>query len=110
MKLLFTLLLNVCIAYSYAQSADQCGKDNNPLLTQSESIFLNHYFAEKAHNFDFSGKKYSFSPVISVLPPEQSQLIFQTSDNGRRMIRKLPLSSLFLHRNKSRKAVGMTAC
>lgn len=60
MKLLFTLLLSVCVAHSYAQSADQCGKDDHPVLTSSEATFLNNYLSEKPHGFDFTGKKIFF--------------------------------------------------
>jgi hypothetical protein len=60
MKLLLTLFLSVCIAHTYAQSADQCGKDDHPLLNTSEAVFLNEYLKGKTNSFDFSGKKIFF--------------------------------------------------
>lgn len=44
------------------QNIDNCGKDDNPLLTMEESTFLQKYFNEKARGtaFDFKDKKILF--------------------------------------------------
>ena len=44
------------------QNIDNCGKDDNPLLTLEESTFLQKYFNEKAQRttFDFKDKKILF--------------------------------------------------
>jgi len=44
------------------QNINNCGKDDNPLLTMEESTFLQKYFNEKARGtaFDFKDKKILF--------------------------------------------------
>ena len=44
------------------QNIDNCGKDDNPLLTVEESTFLQKYFNEKVQKtaFDFKDKKILF--------------------------------------------------
>ncbi len=47
---------------SLVQNIDDCGKDDNPLLTMEESFFLEKYFNEKLQRpaFDFKDKKVLF--------------------------------------------------
>lgn len=57
--LLFFLNFNLEVL---GQNIDNCGKDDNPLLTLEESTFLQKYFNEKARGttFDFKDKKILF--------------------------------------------------
>jgi|SRR5690606_29202961 len=46
---------------SLAQNIEDCGKDDNPLLTLEEAVFLKKYFEEiRDTDFDFKDKKILF--------------------------------------------------
>lgn len=54
------ILLLISINLS-GQNLSECGIDNNPKLTQSESEFLNEYMTDyNKQNFDFTNKKVIF--------------------------------------------------
>jgi hypothetical protein len=42
------------------QNIEDCGKDDNPLLTRTESIFLKEYLKEKVDSLDFENKRILF--------------------------------------------------
>lgn len=45
------------VNYDFTINIENLGKDNNGLLNEDESKFLNNVFFEKKGNFDFAGKK-----------------------------------------------------
>ena len=42
------------------QNLSRCGLDNNPILTKTESDYLNAYLMEQRNGFDFGNKKVIF--------------------------------------------------
>lgn len=61
-SILFLLIFFNFTLEALGQNIDNCGKDDNPLLTMEESAFLQKYFNEKARGtaFDFKDKKILF--------------------------------------------------
>ena len=60
MKLyLFSLILLISFE-AIGQSLNECGLDNNPKLTQTESDYLNTYLIDKRKGFNFENKKVIF--------------------------------------------------
>lgn len=58
MKNYIRLLLLLASANFYGHDLQNCGLDNNPILTDEEAAFLNAYFDEEdVDGFDFKGKK-----------------------------------------------------
>ena len=55
--ILFSLLF---FKNSFGQSAENCGLDDSPFLTEEESNFLNNYLRDSLNVFDFKSKKVIF--------------------------------------------------
>ncbi len=63
-SILFLFVLLSFGTKSLAQNIEDCGKDDNPLLTLEEAVFLQKYFDEEIRHkkyFDFEGKKILFT-------------------------------------------------
>jgi len=61
MKKIVTIILMLISINLIGQNLNECGIDNNPKLTQTESEFLNEYMTEyNKQNFDFTNKKVIF--------------------------------------------------
>lgn len=61
MKKIGTIILFLISIHILGQNLDDCGIDNNPKLTQTESKFLNEYMTPyNRQNFDFTDKKVIF--------------------------------------------------
>lgn len=54
------IFLTYFTPHSFAQNIEQCGLDNNPILSPSEAFFLNDYFKNQKPEFDFHSKKILF--------------------------------------------------
>ena len=64
MKNLILVLVLLLSINTFSQNLENCGEDDNPLLTQNEALFLNDYLKEyaffKKDSFDFINKKILF--------------------------------------------------
>ena len=61
MNTTLTIILILISINLSGQNLSECGIDNNPKLTQSESEFLNEYMTDyNKQNFDFTNKKVIF--------------------------------------------------
>ena len=61
MKRIGTIILLLITVNIFGQNLTECGIDNNPKLTQTESEFLSDYMNdEQRKNFDFKEKKVLF--------------------------------------------------
>jgi hypothetical protein len=64
MRNLILALVLLFSANIFSQNLDGCGKDDNPLLTHNEAVFLNDYLKgytfKKDKDFDFLNKKILF--------------------------------------------------
>ena len=60
MEKIGTIILLLISANIFGQNLSECGIDNNPKLTQTESEYLNTYLIEKRNGFDFKNKKVIF--------------------------------------------------
>ncbi|MDO3695055.1 hypothetical protein QVZ41_09390 [Wenyingzhuangia sp. chi5] len=64
-KIAILLLMFISIN-SIGQNLAECGIDNNPKFTQTESNFLNEYMNDvQRKDFDFTGKKVLFITGVS---------------------------------------------
>lgn len=57
LKSITTLFLILFLSTLFAQNIEECGLDENFMLTKTESEFLNNYLKEKRNDFDFTNKK-----------------------------------------------------
>ena len=70
----------------FCQKMEFLGEDNNPILTESESLFLNEYMnTEQKQGVDLKGKK----------------VIFLTGNNGRRLSSKQQYFNNIKERNNN---------
>jgi len=61
MKILLILAYTICSISLYGQVLSECGKDNNPILTDNELLFLNQYLTkEQSGGIDLTNKKILF--------------------------------------------------
>jgi len=61
MKKIVTIILMLISINIFGQNLSECGIDNNPKLTQTESEFLTEYMNEEQRkNFDLTNKKVIF--------------------------------------------------
>lgn len=58
-KLDLILICNLIVGFGFCQDLD-IGIDNNPILSEAESDYLNIYFKNQRQDFDFSEKKAAF--------------------------------------------------
>ncbi len=60
MKTIIVIILALVSIEIIGQNLSECGLDNNPVLTQVESEYLNDYLAAQRNEFDFQDKKVIF--------------------------------------------------
>jgi hypothetical protein len=61
MRIFLTIIVFFISVNSFSQNLDELGIDNNPNLTEAESIFLTDYMTyEQRDNFNFKNKKVIF--------------------------------------------------